>query len=232
MYSELKQTLPFSNLITVVRTDQKKEKTFPYIWSVCRCKFCAYCHEGKCALKRCCCMKERVKARSCTFTELLQDCFANVQDHIFQFRLKLAEETAREQRSCFLSPNHRKRFYEGCAMTRRHDAEFIAQLFLLSATEELWRKTTPVLHSSRIEYADLNVKYLPGNAYLYYCAACDLQYGSSHTDMRDLSNEEVVDSDAFRMICYTLAISVYGINAIKIAEKRKRDQRGRVKKNE
>ena len=78
-------------------------------------------------------MKERVRARSCTIEEILRDCFANIKDTIFRFRVKMAIQRAVDTMSCFFNAKHRKRFEEGCALTMRNDAEFIAQLFLLSA---------------------------------------------------------------------------------------------------
>ena len=60
-----------------------------------------------------CCMSERVKAKSCTFVELLRDCFANFKDNVFQFGLRIACERATELHTCFLDAGHRARFYEG-----------------------------------------------------------------------------------------------------------------------
>lgn len=78
-------SLSFSEFISAALRDKAETKSFPYTSEVCRCRYCAYCQKGKCALKRCCCMEERVKARSCTYAELLRDCFANFKDNVFQY---------------------------------------------------------------------------------------------------------------------------------------------------
>lgn len=75
--------------------------------------------------------QEKVKAHSCAFSELLRECFANVKDNVFHYRLQIASERVSELKICFLDPGHRTRFYEGCALTRRKDALFIAQLFFI-----------------------------------------------------------------------------------------------------
>lgn len=236
MYYEIpKDGLSFGNLVELVKNVEKDnsyyaETLFPYTLEVCRCRYCAYCHEGKCALKRCCCMGERVRAKSCTFTEILEDVFDVIKENVFHFRLRIAEERAAELKTCFLNsePLHRKRFYEGCALTRKYENGFIAQLFLLSASERLWRSAKQVLYAGWIDYGNMDTRCFEGNDYLYFCAAMDLQYGTSHTDLQDLSNDEVVDFDAFRMVCHALAICAYGVNVIKVSEKaRKKKREGR-----
>ena len=107
------KSLSFAEFLDAAIRDKAEAKPFPYTLEVCRCRYCSFCQNGKCALKRCCCMNERVKARSCTFAELLRDCFANFKDNVFQFRLRIACERATELHTCFLDPGHRARFYEG-----------------------------------------------------------------------------------------------------------------------
>ena len=112
-------SLSFANFLDAAIRDKAEIKPFPYTLEVCRCHYCSYCQNGKCALKRCCCMGERVKAKSCTFAELLRDCFANFKDNVFQFRLRIACERASELKTCFLDEGHRGRFYEGVSYATR-----------------------------------------------------------------------------------------------------------------
>ena len=114
-------SLSFADFLEAAIRDKTETNPFPYTLEVCRCRYCSYCKNGKCALKRCCCMSERVKARSCTFAELLRDCFANFKDNVFQYRLRLACERASELKTCFLDAGHRGRFYEGVSYMRKKD---------------------------------------------------------------------------------------------------------------
>ena len=83
MYSEPNtKNLSFSVFLKTAIRDKAETKAFPYTLEVCRCRYCSYCQNGKCALKHCCCMSERVRARSCTFAELLKDCFANFKNNV------------------------------------------------------------------------------------------------------------------------------------------------------
>ena len=153
------KSLSFAEFLDAAIRDKAEAKPFPYTLEVCRCRYCSFCQNGKCALKRCCCMNERVKARSCTFAELLRDCFANFKDNVFQFRLRIACERATELHTCFLDAGHRARFYEGVSYMRKKDPKFIAQLYLLSASELLWLRAKQVMCSPGfIDYSCLDLK--------------------------------------------------------------------------
>ena len=110
--------LSFADLIRATKDTTDESKKFPYKSFVARCGNCQFCYKGKCSLKECCCMGDRVKAGSCSFTELLNHCFRNIGDNVFRFRLRIAAERAAEEHSCFLSKEHFKRFREGCALKR------------------------------------------------------------------------------------------------------------------
>ena len=231
---EIPNTLNFADIVIISKTARPNDRSFPYAPQVCRCENCIYYSEHRCMLKRCCCMKERVKAMSCSIEEILRDCFANIKDTIFRFRVKMAIQRAVDTMSCFLNAKHRKRFEEGCALTRRNDAEFIAQLFLLSASEKLWSRAKKAWCGGNIAYSDISLHDLSNNAYVFYCAAFDYRYGTSHADIEDICNDEIVDFDTFCIICYSVAISTYGINVVMIAETgktKKEERKGRTKKN-
>ena len=227
------KSLSFADFLEAALRDKADTKPFPYTLEVCRCRYCSYCQSGKCALKRCCCMSERVKAKSCTFEELLRDCFANFKDNVFQYRLRIACERASELQSCFLDAGHKGRFYEGVTLLRKKDPKFIAQIYLLSASELLWIRAKQVMCSPGfIDYGCLDLKLTEPNAYLYFCTAMDIQYGGSHIDLYELTLDEIIDFDAFRVICNSVAICLYGMDAVKVAEKRKKykkKKKGKVK---
>ena len=216
------QSRAFAEFLEAAERDKAKIQPFPYTLEVCRCRYCSYCQNGKCALKRCSCMNERVKAKSCTFTELLRDCFTNFKDDVFQYRLRIACERASKLNTCFLDVGHKGRFFEGVTLMRKKEPKFIAQLYLLSASEFLWIKAKQVMCSPGfIDYGCLDLKLTEPNVYLYFCTAMDIKYGGSHIDLYELTLDEIVDFDAFRVICNSVVICLYGMDAVKVAEKRK-----------
>ena len=97
MYIEMKKTgLDVSDLITLVQRKGGGKTGFPYKSFVCRCSNYLYSTKGKCALKECCCMDERIRAHTCTFGEMMRYCFSGIGDNVFHFRLRIAIEREAE----------------------------------------------------------------------------------------------------------------------------------------
>ena len=66
MYIEMNPTgLTLTDLICVAHRKRNEDTGFSYAVQSCRCSNCRYASEGKCSLKECCCMAERVRAHTC-----------------------------------------------------------------------------------------------------------------------------------------------------------------------
>ena len=183
MYIEMNPTgLTLTDLICVAHRKRSEDTGFPYAVQSCRCSNCRYVSEGKCSLKECCCMAERVRAHTCTFIEILNTCFANVKDNVFHYRLRLAAERATMAKTCFLDMEHRARFQKALHRVRENDKKLIAQLFVLTATESLWGASEAAVARSSISYLDIDFRAFSENDYLFYCIAYDIGNGTSHTD--------------------------------------------------
>ena len=224
-----REGMTLTELLNAAGQKAERAKKFPYTKAACRCQYCLYQTKGKCALQTCCCMEERVGAHSCTFSEAMNACFANVRDHVFRYRLRIAIERAAELKTCFLERQHPKRFREGLSRSRRKDNSFAAQIYLLSASGTLWEKTRDCICSGGISYTDVDIAGITPEDYTLYCAAMDFENAGSHTDIEDLSNDEVVDFEVFRAICYAVCINAYGTEVTVISERRKKYRKGKKK---
>ena len=71
---------------------------------------------------------------------------------------------------------------------------------------------------------------LDADAFELYLAASVWEYGTVSADYADLSDEEAVSFDVFRVICYAVPIGLYGTDAIKISERRPGKQKNRKRK--
>ena len=150
MYIEMNPTgLTLTDLICVAHRKRSEDTGFPYAVQSCRCSNCRYVSEGKCSLRECCCMAERVRAHTCTFAEILSTCFANVKDNVFHYRLRLAAERATMTKTCFLYREHRTRFLKALHRVRGNDKNLIAQLFVLTVTESLWSASEETIRKIR-----------------------------------------------------------------------------------
>ena len=231
-FEKKKRTLDVTDLAALSNRPQAVSSGFPYKRFVCRCSNCQFSAGGKCSLKTCCCMDERILAHTCSFAEIMRYCFAGIGDAAFRYRLRLAIERATQLHSCFLSAGHRKRFREGMTMVKKADNSATAQLYLLSAHEELWQETRKVLEADGVVYSAMAyaVSDLDADAFELYLAASVWEYGTVSADYADLSDEEAVSFDVFRVICYAVPIGLYGMDAIKISERRPAKQKNRKRK--
>lgn len=230
MYLEKKNSaLYMPDLVKSAKGLQPARVGFPYRRSICRCSNCLYSFGGKCALKVCCCMEERIFAHTCSFGEVLRHCFAEIGNASFHYRLRFAIERAAQLHSCFLSAGHRKRFREGMNMIRRVEQPLIAQFYLLSAHEELWKETRKVLDSDGVVYSAMAdaVSELDADAFELYLAASVWEYGAVTAEYADLSDEEAVSFDVFRAICYAVPIGLYGMDVLKISERKPKNPKCR-----
>ena len=180
-------------------------------------------------MKVCCCMEERIFAHTCSFGEVLRHCFAEIGNASFRYRLRLAIERGTELHSCFLSPGHHKRFREGLNRVGQADHSMIAQIYLLAAHEELWQESSKVLEEDGVVYSDLAyaVSELDADAFELYLAASVWEYGAVTAEYADLSDEEAVSFDVFRAICYAVPIGLYGMDVLKISERKPKNQKCR-----
>lgn len=224
-YNIPKNGLTLSEIFSAARQQTKPDGSFPYTKEVCRCRYCLYCKRGKCALQSCCCMTERVRAHACSLTEIINACFKSIKDSIFRFRLRIAAERAAELQTCFICTEQKKRFYEGLNRFRRKDNSFAAQTFLLSCSKDLWERAKDVLCPGRYIYDCMDLKSIQPNDYTLFCAAMDFQCGGHHCNIEDLSNDEIVDFDVFRAVCYAICIYVYGRDVVIIANNRRNPRR-------
>ena len=229
MFIQPKPTgVSFTALMSSTRLAPKGQSPFPYTPDVVRCRYCTHCRGGRCSLKSCCCLPERVKARSCTFTEILNDCFADVRNLSFRYRLRLAAERQRQVNSCFLGAGHRSRFYDAAKRFPNSSPAFLAQLYVLTAENWIWSIMSDHVYKDFIDY-DVDLPETIGfDRYMYYTIAYDIGNSSAVTDSIDLTDEEVVSFDVFRAACSAAVISRYGMDAVKIAE-RFRDRRSKRK---
>ena len=194
---------------------------FPYKSFVCRCRYCRYCSKGKCSLKECCCMEERIRAHTCSCGEMMAYGFSEIRDPAFRYRLRLAGERITQSRSCFLDAGHRKRYYEGLILAKRASNNLKAQIFMMSAYVTVWDSAKILLSPMGFPYAVLEASAteFDVNAYHLFLAALNLQYGAVSSDLPDLSDEESVDFDVFRTIAFAAVMNAYGSDAVKISEK-------------
>ena len=220
MYISMKEPgVSFDALAKVTSSRNDTALSFPYAVHAARCGNCRYFKKGKCTLKRCCCMRERVLAHSCSIGEILNDCFSDVKDGAFHYRLRIAVERAVTEKSVFLDKSHRKRFMEGVKMIRRENNRMVAQIYVLSASEALWKAALPHIGKDSIGYMSIRLDSDAPKDCDLFDLAFFFAHGWSYPNLKDLADDEAVDFDTFRLVCMMLTLSRYGYETVRIAER-------------
>ena len=118
------------------------------------------------------------------------------------------------------------------SLVRKTEYSLIAQLYLLSAHDVLWQETRKVLEADGVVYSAMAevVSEQDADAFELYLAASVWEYGAVSADYADLTDEDAVSFDVFRVICYAVPIGLYGMDAIKISERRPAKQKNRERK--
>ena len=226
MYLQINMTgLAFADILEGAQRKRRELSVFPYKAELCRCSFCRFFSGDQCVLKTCCCIPQRVKAGTCSFRELTEHCFVNVKNHQFRSCLVLAEASIASNRSCFLSADHKKRFEESIVGVKKGDLLALVQLYVLTASDKLWRASKPFVFRDGISYLEISFHGLDDNGYGFYCIAYDIANRTSHMDVNDLCNSEIVSFELFKVACCAVVISAFGLDAIRISEKRQRNRR-------
>ena len=102
MYISMKEPgVSFDALAKVTSSRNDTAPSFPYAVHAARCGNCRYFKKGKCTLKRCCCMRERVLAHSCSIGEILNDCFSDLNSRqIDTYAAKREEKQRKREENC------------------------------------------------------------------------------------------------------------------------------------
>ena len=217
-------SLSFEDLLTEVDSSPKTNEPFPLATHAARCSNCSHFRHGKCNLKHCCCMTDRIKAHSCSYSDVLDHCFSRIKDNVFHYRLHILSDRVSSNKTFFLDSEHRKRFKEGLALNRNGNPPNIAQIYLLSANERLWDRAKPFLThnllmllkvSSVTDKTERDLLIL-SNRFVF---------GAKVMEFEDIADGESTDFDTFFLICNSVLLSVYGEDVIRIAEHYKRRKR-------
>lgn len=103
---------------------------------------------------------------------------------------------------------------------RRDTPAFYAALFLLTSNAELWRRTANCFYRQGFEPAYGLLGGVSPHDYALFAAAKGLYRGSGGISDMDLSDPDVVDAGAFRMIVNAALIARYGLPVLGIQKRR------------
>ncbi len=111
--------------------------------------------------------------------------------------------------------SHEERFRELLKSGRWEDRTMLAALFLLTADKNLWLRMQPRITDMVIRFNDVKLTGISETGYCLFCGAKDLYFGSKKLCINDLSDTNIVNTEAFELIVTAMAIKRYGTGVLR-----------------
>ena len=199
--------------------------TFKYKPEDISCVLCTeYVKRLGCTALSCPCLAERMEAGTVGYAEAVAE--------LFPYRPRL---TARIMRLAESFPGtmwqddaHRKRMETlrlllGCRK-ERDTPEFFAALYLLTSNKELADRTFNCFFRGGIDFRYARRRGISPHDYTLLMAAKSLYCHTAEVTQGDLAEPQIIPDEAFRLLINALLIARFGLDALKITERR--GQRG------
>ena len=175
-----------------------------------RCELCLHWQQGRCVLKRCICLKERLAAGLVAYDDLLRELVTRNSSPACARRIQALAGTWTG--SLFSGSAHRVAFAIGKMswQYKKPKQKELAALFLLTASQEMRDRSWAALKKDAIDFAAFPLREISGQGYALYQAAKTV-VGSGHgLSHADLSDRELVDDDTFRLIVHAMLLARFG----------------------
>lgn len=108
---------------------------------------------------------------------------------------------------------HEKRFKE---YLKEKDIKYsnrdLATIYLLAADEQLWKKAQDSIENGKLDFKKIKLKGINIRGYAFCKVAMDIYNGdTSHMDVKDLANKNVISNNVYRVIEQALQICRFGM---------------------
>lgn len=113
----------------------------------------------------------------------------------------------------FKEKRHEKRFKE---YLKEKDIKYsnreLATIYLLAADDQLWKKAQDGIENGKLDFKKIKLKGINIRGYAFCKVAMDIYNGNtSHMDVKDLANKNIISNNVYRVIEQALQICRFGI---------------------
>lgn len=197
---------------------------FKYKMEDVECKFCTEYNrkQGGCTQKVCPWLAERIEAGVVGYEEALLDSFSYTS-HLGN---KLRTAVQLFHGSLWLNEAHRQRMEEMKAREGyrppRDTPAYFAAMYLLTADPDTAKRTANCFCRDGIMFSYATTKGISPHGYTLLSAARDIYANGDGIALNDLSDGEVIDTEAFCLIVNALLIVRYGCAALELRQRERR----------
>lgn len=192
--------------------------TFKYTPEDVDCQFCTLYFHRRCTAKGGCpFLAERIEAGVADYAEIIHDTFKS-SSVILAARL-------RQLLNSYCGPawedeQHYRRFARMLAEMGygkgRNTPRFYAALFLLTASDSIWRRAYNCFGRRGIEFQYFRYYGISIADYALAMAAKSICCDTANFTLADLEDREAVDDTTFRLVVTAVLIARYGMDVLKI----------------
>ena len=191
---------------------------------------CKYCTEyrgkrNRCPLVSCPWIRERIEAGDVTYKEAVRA----IVPQFCVYRVR-AERLIREYTdSLWLNKNHKNIMqwfnHRLGYVPRRNTNAFYAAMYLLTANDELHKRTSNCFYSQGVELSYAVLRDISPQDYALFCGASEISDGHRKVTSSEMADPEIVDDDTFRLLINAKLIERFGLSAFALKKEALRDDR-------
>ena len=194
--------------------------TFKYQPSDVSCQLCTeHVKKQGCTASRCPWLKERIEAGVVGYREAVFETMP--RDRALHPRLCMLVKS--HPGTLWSNIQHEKRMDNVKTIQgfrrRRDTAKYYAAMYLLTANEDLYRRTANCFCRHGIEFDYAVLREITLHNYALFMAARSICTGSKDITLADLADPEIIDTEAFRLIINAVLIARYGLDAFRLHER-------------
>ena len=119
-------------------------------------------------------------------------------------------EVRQENVMIFWDKAHEEAFSDPIVRVNRRNPKVYASLYLLTASPKLWKRVQSQVEKNRISFSGVSLCGCSGIDYILFCCAKDLCLGTSHLDLRDIADPNLLSEKAFCLIQTAMSICRMG----------------------
>lgn len=177
------------------------------------CGLCTQYQRKKCGAAACPWLSERLEAGTVSYAELVAECFRGLGSDALSRRINAL--TAGKTRLSHADPAHRQRMDRwrqdnGSRCAKRISPQWLAALFLLTASGKLWERTCSGVDWNLVDFSKITLRDITAQDYALYQMAKTLCTGKLKITAEDLADEELVSDATLRLIIDAALIARYG----------------------
>lgn len=191
--------------------------TFKYSPEDVSCHLCTeYVKKVGCTALRCPWLAERIEAGVVGYREAIMETFSYDRRLFYRFKLLIKHFHG----SLWSNEQHERRMHFERAIQKyrrsRDTNAYHAAMYLLTANDDIHRRTANCFCKHGIEFGYAVLRNISPHNYALFMAARDLYSKTESVTVEDLSDPEIIDPEALRLIVNATLIARYGLATFQI----------------